>query len=101
MPYKCVTCDKIVQTKEEQECDCKSPKFIKCETVHFLHKDGVGKTLATRKVMVGLPKKPVTQELRLACTAEVQSPIASGYEPTVTCADCLKFIESIQPVPEE
>jgi hypothetical protein len=101
MPYKCLNCDKVVEKIDDQECDCESPKFMKCETIHFLHKDGLGKALATRKVMVGMPKKPVVQELKLACTSTTPSPIVSGYEPTVTCKDCLAFIESIQPAPEE
>lgn len=101
MPYKCLNCDKIVAKIEDQECDCTAPKFMKCETIHFLHKDGQGKTLATRKVNVGIPRKTIVQELKLACTSTTQSPIVSGYEPTVTCKDCLEFIKSIQPSSEE
>jgi len=101
MPYKCLRCDTVVALKSNQECSCNTPNFVKCETIHFLHKDGVGKATATRKVKVGVPPKAVDEILRLACSTDNPSPIASGYIPTITCPDCLAYIESIRPKDED
>lgn len=97
MPYKCLRCDKVVANKSDQECDCKTPNFVKCETIHFLHKDGPGKAKATRKIKVGTPPnaKVVNETLHLACDTTNPSPIVSGYIPTITCPNCLAYIESL------
>lgn len=99
MPFKCLECDKVVQNIEDQECSCKTPNFIKCEVVHLMHPEGTGRIIAKRKVSIGIPtEKPRVEDqpLRICCSNMDRIPIVTGVRTTITCPECLDFIDSLE-----
>jgi len=103
MPYKCLRCETIAQNKESQQCGCKTPHFVKCETVHFLHPEGTGRLLSKVKKSVGLPDQQtrvVEQPLSLCCDSQARTPIATQIASQVTCEACLVVVDSLPEPPE-
>lgn len=109
MPFKCVNCDTVVQKLDAAECECENPFFVKCEMVHYLHRDGVGEVYAKTYNTQGASiddegfSKPLTvrnlQELKLCCNAKKLNAKrevihASVMQSIVSCPDCLAFIKS-------
>lgn len=99
MPFKCIGCDKVAQTVEEQSCKCQTPNFIKCEVVHLMHPQGTGRLIARKKRSVGIPtEEPRVEEqpLNICCGNMERIPIVTSITTIITCPDCLEFLASLQ-----
>lgn len=111
MPYKCAQCDKIVQSMDNAECECSSPYFIECATIHYIHPEGPGEIFSKSFNHQGASiddegfSKPLTtrnlQELKLGCSVSktnkkrnlINTSIMSSL---VSCANCLAFIQQLK-----
>ena len=99
MPYRCRFCEQLTREPTEQTCDKQKEQlcdFRELAVVHLLHKDGIGRVMASSRVRPEFTagadeptRKPIKETLKLCCDSAEQQPIASAYLPAVTCLTCL------------
>lgn len=110
MPFKCINCNKIIQSMDQAECECESPFFVECATIHYIHKDGPGVVYSKILNNGGASiddegfSKPLTirneQTLNLCCSvnklnSKREQVHATFMRSLVSCPDCLAFINKL------
>lgn len=82
------------------ECeDCFNPRYLKCETIHFISPLGVGKVRSKVQTTSGIPTEKMKKEymtLSLHCHTNQEFPITSRIKSQVTCKDCLESIKEVE-----